>query len=240
MQKFLPIVFFLCLLKPAASKAQFEAFKDSVVQLYGIVMTADSLKGLEGVSVVVKNQNRGTITNDKGIFSIVVLKGDEIEFTSIGFKAKSFYIPKSLEGNQQSIIQLMVNDTIYLPATIIKSRISKEQFERDFINTPVPDDDIAIAKKNNDAATRRILAANLPSDGREASNQFLRQAGNKAYYQGQAPPQNIFNPFAWAEFIKAWKRGDFKKKSTAPSTSNTQVNSHTTSPTPNDIYNPKH
>ena len=24
------------------------------------------------------------------------------------------------------------------------------------------------------------------------------------------PPQNIFNPFAWAEFIKAWKRGDFK------------------------------
>jgi hypothetical protein len=23
---------------------------------------------------------------------------------------------------------------------------------------------------------------------------------------------NIFNPFAWAEFIKAWKRGDYKKK----------------------------
>ncbi|RYY10091.1 MAG: carboxypeptidase-like regulatory domain-containing protein, partial [Chitinophagaceae bacterium] len=25
-------------------------------------------------------------------------------------------------------------------------------------------------------------------------------------------PQNIFNPFAWNEFIKAWKRGDFKNK----------------------------
>ena len=33
-------------------------------------------------------------------------------------------------GNQQSVIQLMVNDTIYLPATIIKSRPTKEQFER--------------------------------------------------------------------------------------------------------------
>ncbi|MEO6542156.1 MAG: carboxypeptidase-like regulatory domain-containing protein, partial [Ferruginibacter sp.] len=60
--------------------------------------------------------------------------------------------------------------------------------------------------------TRRILIANLPSDGREASSQYLRQNANKAYYAGQAPPMNIFNPFAWAEFIKAWKRGDYKSK----------------------------
>ncbi len=68
--------------------AQFETFKDSVVQLYGVVMTADSLKGIPAVSVVVKGQNRGTITNDSGVFSIVVLKGDQVEFTSIGYKPK--------------------------------------------------------------------------------------------------------------------------------------------------------
>ena len=212
MRKFLLLVFICCLIKPIQTKAQFESFKDSVVQLYGLVMTADSLKGLESVSVVVKGQGRGTVTNDKGVFSIVVLKGDEIEFSSVGFKSKTIFIPKNLEGNLQSVIQLMTNDTVYLPATIIKSRPSRAQFERDFVNNPVPDDYITIARKNNDVATRRILVANLPSDGREASNQFLRQAGNKAYYAGQVPPQNIFNPFAWAEFIKAWKRGDFKKK----------------------------
>ena len=212
MRKFLLLVFICCLIKPIQTKAQFESFKDSVVQLYGLVMTADSLKGLESVSVVVKGQNRGTVTNDKGVFSIVVLKGDEIEFSSIGYKSKTISIPKNLESNQQSVIQLMINDTVYLPATIIKSRPSRAQFERDFVNNPVPDDNITIARKNNDVATRRILVANLPSDGREASNQFLRQAGNKAYYAGQVPPQNIFNPFAWAEFIKAWKRGDYKKK----------------------------
>jgi hypothetical protein len=237
MRRFIPIFFIFCFIKPVHSKAQFESFKDSVVQLYGLVMTADSLKGLEGVSVVVKNQNRGTVTNDKGVFSIVVLKGDEIEFSSIGFKTKTVAIPKDLAGNQQSVIQLMINDTIYLPATIIKSRPSRAQFERDFLNNPVQDDYITVARKNNDAATRRILAANLPSDGREASNQFLRQAGTKAYYAGQVPPQNIFNPFAWAEFIKAWKRGDFKKKSS--STTRTSPTPSTT-PTPNDIYNPKH
>lgn len=203
---------FLCVF-PVAAKAQFETFKDSVVQLYGVVMTADSLKGLQSVSVVVKGQNRGTITNEKGVFSIVVLKGDMVEFSSIGYKPKIVKIPSNLEGNQQSIIQLMVNDTIYLAATIIKARPSREQFERDFVNTNIPDDNITVARRNNNAATRRMLLATLPIDGREAGSQYLRQAANKAYYSGQAPPMNIFNPFAWSEFIKAWKRGDFKNSS---------------------------
>lgn len=193
--------------------AQFENFKDTVVQLYGVVMTADSLKGIPSVSIVVKGQNRGTITNDQGVFSIVVLKGDSIEFSSIGYKNKLVQIPADLKGNQHSIIQLMVNDTIFLPATIIKPRLSKEQFARDFLNTKVPDDEIAIARSNNDEATRRVLMSTLPVDGREASSQYMRKEQRKLYYSGQIAPQNIFNPFAWAEFIKAWKRGDFKKKS---------------------------
>lgn len=212
MKKFLLYLFIGFMLVPVAARAQFETFKDSVVQLYGIVMTADSLKGLESVSVVIKGQNRGTITNVKGVFSIVVLKGDKVEFTSIGFKPKTITIPANLEGNQHSVIQLMVNDTVYLAATIIKSRPTRAQFERDFLNTEVPDDYITVARKNNSEATRRILVANLPTDGRESTSQYLRQASSKAYYSGQTPPMNIFNPFAWAEFIKAWKRGDYKSK----------------------------
>lgn len=212
MKKIIPYFFIAFFLFPVVAKAQFETFKDSVVQLYGIVMTADSLKGLESVSVMIKGQNRGTITNNKGVFSIVVLKGDQVVFTSIGYKPKTVMIPANLEGNQHSIIQLMVTDTIYLAATIIKARPTRAQFERDFLNTEVPDDYIAVARKNNSAATRKLLVASLPTDGRESSSQYLRQNANKAYYAGQAPPMNIFNPFAWNEFIKAWKRGDFKNK----------------------------
>jgi hypothetical protein len=212
MKKNLLYFFILLFILPSAAKAQFESFKDSVVQLYGVVMTADSLEGLPAVSVVVKGQNRGTITNDRGVFSIVVLKGDKIEFTSVGYKPILVNIPQSLEGNQHSIIQLMVADTVFLPATIIKPRPSRQQFERDFVNTKVPDDDITIARSNTNSATRRVLMASLPSDGREASNQYLRQSARKLYYSGQAAPQNIFNPFAWNEFIKAWKRGDYRKK----------------------------
>ena len=199
---------------PAISKAQFENVRDSVVQLYGVVMTADSLQGIPAVSIVVRGQNRGTITNEDGVFSIVVLKGDVVEFTHVSYKSKVVTIPKTLEGNQYSVVQLMVADTVYLPATIIKPRPTAAQFARDFASIKVPDDDYETARKNTDVAKRRALVQSMPADGREASNVQLRNIAKKATYAGQNPPQNIFNPAAWAEFIQAWKRGDFKKKNT--------------------------
>jgi len=195
-----------------SAKAQFERLKDSVVQLYGVVMTADSLMGIPSVSIVVKGQNRGTVTNEQGVFSIVVVKGDYVEFTSIGYKPKLVHIPADLEGNQYSVIQLMVTDTVYLPATIIKPRPTREQFERDFVNTNIPADDIEIARQNTEESKRRFLVRTLPADGREGANMVLRNQANRYYSKGQMPPQNIFNPFAWAEFVDAWKRGDFKNK----------------------------
>ena len=96
--------------------------------------------------------------------------------------------------------------------SIYKKRIIREQFERDFMNTKIPDDELAIAMSNNSYATRRYLMGTVPADGKEASSQYLRGRVGKMYYSGQLAPQNIFNPMAWAEFIKAWKRGDFRKK----------------------------
>ncbi|HMO34155.1 MAG TPA: carboxypeptidase-like regulatory domain-containing protein [Lacibacter sp.] len=212
MKKSLLLVVLAAFLAPVSVRAQFESFKDSVVQLYGVVMTADSLRGIPAVTVKVRNQNRGTYTNDQGVFSIVVLKGDIIDFTSVGFKPKEVLIPRNLEGNRFSIIQLMVVDTIYLPATIIRARPSREQFERDFVNTPVPADKIEIARRNTLTAQSRILMQSLPKDGGEAANYSIRNAARSTYYSGQFRPQPIFSPLAWAEFIDAWKRGDFKSK----------------------------
>ena len=187
-------------------------YRDSVVQLYGVVMTADSLQGIPSCSVIVEGRGRGTITSYDGVFSIAVLKGDKITFSSVGYKNRSIEIPVNLNGNQYSVIQLLVNDTAYLPATILKPRPTREQFERDFVNSKTADDLYETARKNTEEAQRRILLNSLPADGREAVNYQLRQQATKAYYSGQVPPMNILNPAAWADFIQAWKRGDFKKK----------------------------
>jgi len=212
MKKHLQYLILLTFLLPFKLFAQFEHVQDSVIQLYGVVMTADSLRALPAVSVVIKGTNRGTMTNDQGVFSIVVLKGDQVEFTSVGFKPKLVAIPTKLESNQYSVIQLLVTDTAYLPATILKPRPTRAQFERDFVNTRIPDDQYEIARQNTSEAKRRVLMMTMPQDGREATSNALKQVANKTYYAGQTPPMNILNPFAWSEFIKAWKRGDFKSK----------------------------
>jgi hypothetical protein len=208
MKKF--VLYLLLLVAPFAVHAQFDKLKDSVVQLYGVIMTADSLKAIPMVSVVVKGRNQGTYSNEQGVFSIVVLKGDVIEFSSVGYKPVVLNVPDTFTGNQYSVVQLLVQDAQYLPATVIRARPTREQFERDFVNTPVPDDDIEIARQNNDAAKRRMLARTLPANAGEAAATYLRQSSQKYYYQGQSPPMNIFNPVAWADFIQAWKRGDFR------------------------------
>ncbi len=212
MKKFLLYIGIAFFIISTTAKAQFETVRDSVVQLYGIVMTADSLVGIPAVSVTVKGQNRGTITNEQGVFSIVVLKGDVIDFSHVSYKPKEITIPQNLEGDQYSIVQLMVEDTVYLPATIIRPRPTPQQFARDFVNAKVDDDNIEIARKNTDAAKRRILIRSVPGDASEATQLQFRNLANKASYIGQTPPMNIFNPAAWAEFIQAWKRGDFKNK----------------------------
>lgn len=208
MKKF--VLYFLLLSAPFAVQAQFDKLKDSVVELYGVVLTSDSLRAIPAVSIVVKGRNQGTYTNDQGVFSIVVMKGEQVEFSSVGYKPFTLIVPDTFHGNQYSIVQLMVTDAQYLPATVIRARPTREQFERDFINTRVPDDDIEIARQNNDAAKRRILSRGLPPSSSEAASTYLRQSAQKYYYQGQAPPMNIFNPVAWADFIQAWKRGDFR------------------------------
>ncbi|MBL7756030.1 MAG: carboxypeptidase-like regulatory domain-containing protein [Chitinophagaceae bacterium] len=212
MKKLLQYLLIAALFVPASARAQFETARDSVVQLYGVIMTADSLVGIPAVSITIKGQNRGTLTNGDGVFSIVVLKGDQIEFTHVSYKPKTITIPRTLEGNQFSVIQLMVADTVYLPATIIKPRPTPEQFARDFVNAKVPDDDIEIARQNTSAAKRRILLQTTPGDGGEATRIQFNRIANRAVYQGQTPPMNIFNPAAWADFIQSWKRGDFKNK----------------------------
>ena len=212
MKKTLLFLFIFGIFFTIKAKAQFEAARDSVVQLYGIVMTADSLVGIPAVSVTVRGQNRGTITNNQGVFSIVVLKGDVVEFTHVSYKSKVITVPRELQGNQQSVVQLLVQDTVYLPATIIRPRPTPEQFARDFVNTKIEDDDIEIARQNNSAAKRKALMSTVAGDGGEATALQMRNTATRASYAGQIPPNNLFNPAAWNEFIKAWKRGDYKRK----------------------------
>src|ERR1700691_1601319 len=108
------ILYTLVLALPFFANAQFDKLRDSVVQLYGFVMSSDSLTAVPGATIAVKGRNQGTFTNDQGVFEIPLLKGDVIEFSSIGYKSVIVQIPRDLKGNQYSMIQLMTDSAQYL------------------------------------------------------------------------------------------------------------------------------
>lgn len=202
----LALVLCFCMQAPAQS------FYESVIQINGVTMTADSLRAVPGVTVLVKNKNRGVESSETGVFTIVCYKGDTLEFSALGFRSKDFVVPKDIEGQYFSLIQLMVQDTFYLPETIIRPLPGKGAFDYAFTHWHVPDDKYEIARRNTNAVTLRALAATLPRDGRENQNAYQNMQAQAAVYYGQQKPMNIMNPLAWAEFFEAWKRGDFRKK----------------------------
>lgn len=185
-----------------------------IIQINGVTMTADSLRAVPDVTIQVKNKNRGVESEYSGVFSIVCYKGDTLVFSSIGYRPKEYVVPKTLKGQYFSLIQLMVQDTFYLPETIIRPLPSKEGFDYAFQHWRIPNDQYEVARKNTDAYLLRVLAYTVPHDGHESQSRVLRQQANDAVYYGQQKPMNILNPIAWGEFFEAWKRGDFRKNKT--------------------------
>lgn len=182
-----------------------------IVQINGVIMTADSLRAVPNTTVVVKNQNRGVISSDRGVFSIVCYKGDTLQFTALGFREKQYVVPEAIKGEYFSMIQLMVQDTFYLPETIVRPMPSKKEFDYAFRNWRIPDDQYELARKNTNAYTLRVLGYSLPKDGGENQSAYQNIQAVKAIYYGQVPPSNLFSPIAWAQFFEAWKRGDFRR-----------------------------
>lgn len=194
------------------SALAFSQQDEDLIQFSGVVITGDSLSPVPFTNVLIEQSNRGTMTDYYGYFSFVAQKGDSVLFSAVGFQKSRFVIPDSLESNKYSLIQIMVQDTIELQPAVVYPWPTREQFKEAFLALEVPDTDADRAARNLARADMiaRMDAA-MPSGG-ETFKYSMQEYQSQIYYAGQAPPQNIFNPLAWAKFIEAWKRGDFKSE----------------------------
>jgi len=187
---------------------------EKIVQISGKVVTEENgrMVFLPYAVVAVKGTNRGTFTDFSGFFSIVVRTSETLVFSVLGFKDAFYEIPDTLTRDRYTIFQILTKDTILLPEAVIYPWPDPDYFVREFLAMDVHDDLEDIARENLSEKAMQQLREYLPSDGPEHTQLYLRQQSQEYYYEGQYRPQNIFNAFAWKEFIEAWKRGDFKKK----------------------------
>ncbi len=186
--------------------------KTRVIQFSGIIVDADSLRPVPYASIIIKNSNRGTISDYFGYFSFVAQELDTILFSAISFNGAQFIIPDTLTTNRYSLIQVLRSDTVFLKTVNIMPWPSKKDFESAFMKLELPEDDFMRADKNMARADMKELMTGMAMDASLNYKITQQQYQSKLYYAGQYPPNNLLNPIAWAKFIQAWKKGDFKKK----------------------------
>ena len=183
-----------------------------VIQFSGYVLTPDSLLGIPYVNIYESESLKGTTSYTDGFFSFAAETGDTIYFSSIGFKKSFFVIPPNLMTNKYSIVKLLPQDTTYIDSVIIYPWPTKELLKQAFLEIELEETDADRAARNLEREYLREIGETMAYDADENSDYYMRTEAQKFYYAGQAPPQNIFNVFAWAKFIEAWKRGDFKRR----------------------------
>lgn len=183
------------------------------IQLSGIVVDDDSLRGIPFVSVLVKGTKRGTITDFYGFFSVVAQPGDELQFFSINHKNAVYKLEDTLSLKHYYVIQRLLKDTILLADVDVYPWPSKEEFKKAFLNLDLSETDYDRAAKNLDRSDLSYGERNLKMDAQANYRYAMQQYLTKVYTTGQYPVNNLLNPIAWAQFIDAWRQGKFKKKS---------------------------
>lgn len=184
-----------------------------LIQFSGVVISGDSLSPIPFVNVIIKNTYRGTLTDFYGFYSFAAQRGDTILFSSLGFKPAHYVIPDTLSNDRYSLIQVLNQDTIRLNEVVISKLPSANEFKDAFMNLQIPNDDYqrAMYNLNKERMLEKLNAMDYPSASMSYKYQ-MQQYQNKLYNAGQLPPNQLLNPVAWAQFMEAWKRGDYKKK----------------------------
>lgn len=181
----------------------------------GVIVENDSLKPVSYANIIILNKNLGTISTNEGYFSFYAEEQDSIRFSALGFSPVLFVIPDVTDNERFSIIQVMSRDTVQLAETVIYPwPVNEMDFKDSFLNDEIAQDEVEQAKKNIE-----ISAIKKPKEVifHEASGAYnfdedMHKMANEMYYNGQSPPITVLDPIAWYKFVKAWRRGDFKKK----------------------------
>lgn len=190
-----------------AQRTNIDDLNKQIVQLYGVIRTENNIP-LPQASVFVEGTKRGTLTNDRGIYSIVVKKGDKVRFSYIGFKDAIVTIPADVISETYNVDFRMVEDTTLLPTTIVQSLPSAAKFERDFLALNVDMTSYDLAQYNIRKEVLEAMMSTVPRDGIESvSRQVLNSTPGRAVVNGQSQTINALRPASWKSMVKDWKEG---------------------------------
>lgn len=183
-----------------------------IIQLSGVVLQPDSSGGVAGAHIYVPKAGRGTSSDHFGYFSLPVLAKDSVIISCVGYRKFNYVVPGN-RGDHLTIIISLQQDTTYLPELEVFPYPTEELLKEAIVNMNLPDqsDRDAISQNLNE----RLMAEMFKSMPMDAGMNYRYYTNQRVIYSndGYGPRYNpLLNPFAWAQFFKSLKRGDFKSK----------------------------
>ena len=210
MRPLIAFILFLCCGLPLVAQVN----QDEVIQFSGQVFheTRGQMEALTYANVFVEGTTRGTISDFDGFFSLPVRRSETIVFKYLGFNDVRITIPDSLEEDRYFSMIMMTEDTFDIEPVVILPWPSKDHFDIEFAAMDVTDELKERAEENLSQTVLAEMREDLPFDGKENYNEYLKEKQAEYYAAGQTRPMNILNPLAWKKFIDQWKSGKYKKK----------------------------
>ena len=196
-----------------SASSQTDSLTAQVVQVSGLVVTGDSLSPLPYCTVFRSRDRRGTMTDARGFFSLPALTGDTLEFSSVGYVSQQAVIPEGGELARVNLVQPMGRDTVAMEDAFVYPWPSRDRFRQDFLALGLPNQGLDPAWDSPmDPMDVYDRLSEVGRDGQSTSSEVLAAQAQQAGYAGQAPPVNLLNPVAWAQFLQALKSGDLRRQ----------------------------
>jgi hypothetical protein len=175
-----------------------------VVQLSGFV-TDTATNVLPGVHIYVPKAGRGTPSSTSGFFTLPVLIGDSVVFSSVGYKRASYIVP-DLPKDSWTIFVELAPDLTILDAAVVYGIPTEELFKEAVLAMNIPLDN-GMDQKALNSEMLALMARTTPMDGMGNYRYYIDQWSNSAGDKFRPIYNPFLNPLNWARFIR-----DLKKK----------------------------
>ncbi len=207
--KFFISVIILAFAFEAANSQQLRKQSDPL-QFSGIIRDEFN-KPLPYSHIIIINAAKGSIADNRGRFSFIVYPNDTLVFSSLGYKRKELVIPDDLDQIHYSVDIQLERDTFLIREVTVFPWATYEEFSEAFIALNLPEDDYDRAIANIALIQTWMELEGLQADPAASFRLAMQQHHNRNMYAGQ-PPNNLLNPFSWAQFIQAIREGRFQRR----------------------------
>jgi hypothetical protein len=139
MKTFLSTTLYIMFLLACVPSFAQQAGEDKV-QLSGYILNNEDSAPIPGVHVMNNRSRIGTISDEKGFFSMAMNRADTILFSAVGYQTHTLVLDASARAASQ-LVQIKLSPRTYeLQEVDVRAIPTEDNFKKDFLSLKLPDE----------------------------------------------------------------------------------------------------